>query len=312
MTLLCYDSLYLEHDTGNHPESAERLQAVWKHLTETGLAEKCNKSTWGLATNEQVGRIHALSYIDVIRQSAEMGGGPIEADTMMSELSHHIAMHASGAVCHSVEQVLSGDQKNALCLVRPPGHHARPRNAMGFCLFNHIAVGAKHATDGVGVDRVLVIDWDVHHGNGTQESFYEEENIGFLSIHRSPFFPNTGKESETGKGAGLGTNLNIEVAFGTSKEVYFERFERALVDMAKKLQPNLIMISAGFDAHRSDPIGSLGLEVEDFDQLTRLVMGVANEYCNGKVVSMLEGGYNPTVLPLCVEAHLKVLLEQAA
>ena len=310
MTLLCYDSLYLEHDTGNHPESSERLKAVWDHLTETGLDKKCESSTWGLATNEQVGRVHDLSYINVIKQSAELGGGPIEADTMMSELSHHVAMHASGAVCHSVEHVLAGKQKNALCLVRPPGHHARPRNAMGFCLFNHIAVGAKHAIEGVGVDRVLVVDWDVHHGNGTQESFYEEENIGFFSIHRSPFFPGTGKESDTGKGAGLGMTSNVEVAFGTDREVYFERFEKALVDIAKKTRPDLVMISAGFDAHRSDPIGSLGLETEDFDQLTRQVVGVANEYCGGKIVSMLEGGYNPSVLPHCVETHLKVLLEQ--
>ena len=312
MTLLCYDSLYLEHDTGNHPESAERLQAVWKHLTELGLHEKCASSTWDLATNEQVSRVHDPSYIDVIRQSAEIGGGAIESDTMMSELSHHVAMHASGAVCHSVEQVLAGKTRNALCLVRPPGHHARPRNAMGFCLFNHIAVGAKHATDGMGVDRVLVVDWDVHHGNGTQESFYEEENIGFFSIHRSPFYPNTGKTSETGRGAGLGTTSNVEIQFGTDRQVYLGAFEQALTAIAKNVRPDLILISAGFDAHRSDPIGSLGLEVEDFATLTRIVTGVANEYCAGRIVSMLEGGYNPTVLPMCVEAHLSVLLEETA
>lgn len=309
MTLLCYDSLYLEHDTGNHPESSERLQAVWKHLTEKGLDAKCAKSTWDLATVEQVSRVHDASYIDVIRQSAEMGGGAIESDTMMCELSHHIAMHASGAVCHSVEKVLAGDHPNALCLVRPPGHHARPRNAMGFCLFNHIAVAAKHATEGLGVDRVLVIDWDVHHGNGTQESFYEEENLGFFSIHRSPFYPYTGKVSETGSGPGLGTTSNVEVTFGTDREIYLEMFEQALVAMADKIKPDLIMISAGFDAHRSDPIGSLGLEVEDFKVLTEKVIGVANEHCGGRIVSMLEGGYNPTVLPLCVETHLSSLLD---
>ncbi len=308
MTLLCYDSIYLEHETGDHPESAERLQAVWKHLTDIGLDAECASEPWPLATNEQVARVHDPSYIDVIKQSAEGGGGRIEADTMMSELSHHIAMHASGAVCFSVEQVLAGKHKNALCLVRPPGHHARPRNAMGFCLFNHIAVGAKHATDGVGVDRVLVVDWDVHHGNGTQETFYEQENIGFFSIHRAPFYPGSGKTSETGSGPGLGTTSNIEVTFGTKREEYMEQFERGLTDIAKKVQPNLIMISAGFDAHRSDPIGSLGLEVEDFETMGQMVQSVADQYCDGRIVSMLEGGYNPTTLPMCVETHLKGLL----
>jgi acetoin utilization deacetylase AcuC-like enzyme len=309
MTLLCYDSVFLEHDTGSHPESFERLQAVWKHLTAEGLDKKCGTSAWKPATLEQLSRIHDPSYIDVIRKSAELGGGQIEPDTMVSPLSYHVAEQASGAVCHCVEEVIVGNHTNALCLVRPPGHHARPRNAMGFCLFNHIAVGARHATDGMGLDRVLVVDWDVHHGNGTQESFYEEENLGYFSIHRSPFYPGTGKTSETGRGAGLGTTLNVALEFGVEREVYLESFERALEDIAKRLQPELIMISAGFDAHRSDPIGSLGLEVEDFGELTRVVRGVANEYCEGKIVSSLEGGYNPHVLAQCVESHLVGLLE---
>ena len=309
MTLLCYDSLFLEHDTGNHPESVERLQVLWAHLTEKGLDKQCETGTWQPATVEQVSRVHDESYIDVIRQSAELGGGPIEADTIMSELSHHVAMHASGAVCHSVDQVLTGKNRNALCLVRPPGHHARPRNAMGFCLFNHIAVGAKQATESHGVDRVLVIDWDVHHGNGTQESFYEEENIGYFSIHRSPFFPGTGKTEETGRGPGLGTTLNVALEFGIGRETYMEAFQKSLEDFASKIKPNLIMISAGFDAHRSDPIGSLGLEVEDFATMTNFVCSLANEYCDGKVVSMLEGGYNPPVLAQSMEVHLDGLLE---
>jgi len=310
MTLLCYDSLFLEHDTGNHPESAERLKAVWTHLTATGLDKQCVLTSWRPATLEQLSRVHDESYIDVIKQSAELGGGQIEADTIMSPLSYEAATFASGAVCHCVEQVIAGKDTNALCLVRPPGHHARPRNAMGFCLFNHIAVGARHATDALDVDRVLVVDWDVHHGNGTQESFYEEENLGFFSIHRSPFYPGTGKPGETGSGAGLGTTLNVTHDFGVSREVYIQSFTRALEDIAKKVQPDLIMLSAGFDAHRSDPIGSLGLNVEDFATLTQLVRGVAKEYCGGRIVSMLEGGYNPTVLPLCVEAHLSGLLAE--
>ena len=181
---------------------------------------------------------------------------------------------------------------------------------MGFCLFNHIAVGAKHAVDELGVDRVLIVDWDVHHGNGTQEVFYEAENLGFFSIHRSPFYPGTGKKEETGRGAGLGTTLNVTHDFGVSRKDYLESFARGLEQLAKKMRPELIMISAGFDAHRSDPIGSLGLEVEDFAELTKLVLATAQEYCKGKVVSMMEGGYHPDVLALCVETHLTTLLAE--
>lgn len=311
MTLLCYDNVFLEHDTGSHPENAERLKATWDHLVATELDQRCTRTPWNLATLAQLTRVHDASYVDVVQQSAEQGGGRIEADTVVSFLSHHVAVQASGAVCAAVESVMAGQEKNALCLVRPPGHHARPRNAMGFCLFNHIAVGAKHATDGLGVDRVLIIDWDVHHGNGTQEFFYETENIGFLSIHRHPFYPGTGNLEDTGSGAGLGSTLNVPVEFGTSREEYMERFRQALTDMAERIRPDLVMISAGFDAHRSDPIGSLGLEVEDFAELTKLVRATAEHYCDGRIVSMLEGGYNPGVLPLCVEAHLNELLLDA-
>ena len=307
MTLLCYDDLFLTHDTGNHPESIERLQVAWKHLQQTDLIQKCAVGKWEAATKEQVARVHDADYIDVIRVAADRGGGSIEADTVMSASSYKVAMFASGAICHAVERVVAGETTNALSLVRPPGHHARPQNAMGFCLFNHIAVAARHATDALEVDRVLVIDWDVHHGNGTQEMFYETENIGYLSIHRSPFYPGTGKVAETGKGPGLGSNLNIPLEFGVQRKQFLDAFRGGLEDIAGKLRPDLILISAGFDAHRSDPIGSLGLEVEDFATLTQIVMQCANEHCGGKVVSMLEGGYNPKMLAESIEAHLTEL-----
>lgn len=308
MTLLCYDSIFLEHETDGHPECPERLMRVWEHLTSLGLDQKCAREPWELATLEQLARVHHEAYIDGVRQFAERGGGVIEADTIVSPLSHHVAQQASGAVCHAVEQVLNGAHENALCLVRPPGHHARPAQPMGFCLFNHIAVGARHAVDQLGLNRVLIVDWDVHHGNGTQESFYEDEQIGFLSIHRFPFYPGTGSVDETGSGAGLGTTMNIAVEFGTSREMYITAFGLALEEMARKMRPELIMISAGFDAHRTDPVGSLGLEVEDFAQLTRMVREAANDHCGGRIVSVLEGGYNTNILPLCVQTHLEGLL----
>lgn len=308
MTLLCYDDIFLKHNTGNHPETSQRLVATTKHLTDLQLDQHCESPDWKPATVEQIARIHGSDYIQRVREYAEQGGGRIETDTVVSDDSFAAASKASGAVLHCVEQVVAGKDKTALCLVRPPGHHARPTQPMGFCLFNHIAVGAKHATDALSLNRVLIIDWDVHHGNGTQESFYDIENIGFLSIHRWPFYPGSGTAEETGRGVGLGMTHNVPVTFGTSREKYRAMFESAVETMAERVKPELILLSAGFDAHRQDPVGSLGLEVEDFVWMTKSVRGIANEYCDGKLVSMLEGGYNIDVLPLCVEAHLRELL----
>ena len=308
MTLFCFDDVFLRHDTGNHPENIKRLTATTKHLASLQLDQHCETPDWKSATDEQIARVHDQNYIQRIREYAANGGGRIEADTVVSHDSFDAAAKASGAVIHCVEQVVAGRDENALCLVRPPGHHARPNQPMGFCLFNHIAVGAKHATDALKLDRVLVVDWDVHHGNGTQESFYEVENIGFVSIHRWPFYPGSGTAAETGSGKGLGATLNVPVEFGTSREKYRELLEAAIEAMAKKMKPQLILLSAGFDAHRQDPVGSLGLEVEDFVWMTQFICRVADEHCGGKLVSMLEGGYNIDVLPLCVEAHLRELL----
>ena len=308
MTLLCFDEVFLRHDTGNHPENIKRLTATTKHLTAQQLDAQCESPKWKPATVDQLARVHDREYVETMRKYAADGGGRIEADTVVSEDSFAAASTASGAVIHCVESVVANKDKNALCLVRPPGHHARPANPMGFCLFNHIAVGARHATEALKLDRVLVVDWDVHHGNGTQESFYDAENIGFLSVHRWPFYPGSGTAEETGSGAGLGSTLNMPVEFGTTREKYAEKFKTAVETLATKIKPQLILLSAGFDAHRQDPVGSLGLEVEDFTWMTKFIRDVADEHCSGKLVSMLEGGYNIDVLPLCVETHLRELL----
>jgi acetoin utilization deacetylase AcuC-like enzyme len=215
---------------------------------------------------------------------------------------------AAGAVCDAVERVVRGEDHRAFCLVRPPGHHALPRQVMGFCLFNNIALAARVATQQLGLDRVLVIDWDVHHGNGTQAAFWEDERVGFLSIHRFPFYPGSGDADETGAGRGLGTTLNLPVAWGTSRRDYLQRFEQELAQFAQKIRPQLILLSAGFDAHRDDPIGSLGLETDDFRELTRICLQVADEHAGGGLVSVLEGGYDPYALTDCVDAHLEELL----
>ena len=308
MAFLYYDELFLQHETGAHPEQPERLRRVSRHLAATGLDQQCVRPTWQAVSLERLGRVHKLPYVEQVKRFAQQGGGRIEADTVVSSKSYDVALRASGAVCDAVARVLKGEDTRAFCLVRPPGHHAVTAKAMGFCLFNSVAIAAKMATEEYKLDRVLVIDWDVHHGNGTQDAFWRDEQVGFISIHRWPFYPGTGAVQETGSGRGLGFTLNLPVTFGTSRKDYLTRLENSLQDFVKKVSPQLILLSAGFDSHRADPIGSLGLEVEDFSSLTRLVVECAGASAEGKVVSVLEGGYNVEILPECVEVHLRGLL----
>ena len=260
-------------------------------------------------SRQRLARVHSPSYIDEVWAYAKSGGGYIESDTVVSPASYDVALMAAGSVCDAVERLLRGEDTRALCLVRPPGHHAMTNHAMGFCLFNNVAVAARLAIDVLGLDRVLIVDWDIHHGNGTQAAFWEEPRIGFLSIHRFPFYPGTGDSDETGGGRGLGTTLNLPIAFGTPRKDYLDIFGDNLEKFAAKIKPQLVLLSAGFDTHRLDPVGNLGLETEDFIPLTQLVLDVANTYAGGKLVSVLEGGYNPEILADCVEVHLAEMLK---
>ncbi len=308
MTLLYYDPHFLAHATGRHPERPQRLKQVAARLEQTGLMSECPRPAWQPATREQLERVHTPQHIDHVFQVAAQGGGMLDPDTVVSSASAEVAALVAGAACDAVARVLGGEDQTALCIVRPPGHHALPAHAMGFCLFNTVAVAARAATDEHGVDRVLVVDWDVHHGNGTQDMFYDSERIGFFSSHRWPFYPGTGSADETGTGAGLGTTRNLPFAFGTPRHEFLDRFKSELEQFAARQRPQLVLVSAGFDAHRTDPVGSLGLEVEDFAVLTQMVRDVAAVHAGGRVVSLLEGGYNPPVLAECVELHLRGLL----
>ena len=308
MTLLYYHPNFLDHDTGQHPEQPERLRQIIKHLDQTGLTAKCTRPTWQPATRSRLSAVHEPGHIDRIASIAAQGGGRLDPDTIASRASFDVAALAAGAACDAVDRVLSGEDKTALCIVRPPGHHALPERAMGFCLFNNIAVAARVAHDEHHLDRILIVDWDVHHGNGTQDIFYANGHIGFFSAHRWPFYPGTGDDDETGTGDGLGATRNLPVTFGTARADYKDRFRRELQNFAAHIKPQLVLVSAGFDAHRQDPIGSLGLEVEDFADLSQMVIDIANAHADGRVVSMLEGGYNPPILAQCVECHLQKLL----
>jgi acetoin utilization deacetylase AcuC-like enzyme len=312
MTLLYTDPLFLKHDTGKqHPEKADRLRTISKRLEQAGLIKKCTAGTYEPLTEEAVGKLHAAKMVVAAKQLAAHGGGHLEADTVVSPDSFTVALAAAGACVAAVDAVLKGKEHQALCLVRPPGHHATPTRSMGFCLFNNIALAAHHATHTHQVTRVLIVDWDVHHGNGTQDIFYEAPDVSFLSIHRygMGFYPGTGAASETGRGKGLGHIRNVPVKFGTSRQDYHAAFTSALAQAADKIKPELVLVSAGFDAHAKDPIGSLGLEVEDFATLTREVLGVAKTHARGRLVSCLEGGYHLEMLAASVQAHLEELLK---
>jgi acetoin utilization deacetylase AcuC-like enzyme len=308
MTLFYYDPVFQEHWTGNHPEHPERLLRVVRHLQWTGIDACCRRPNWEPVTAQRLARLHSPEYSHGVERFCANYVGHLEEDTVVGHRSYEVAMQAAGAVCDAVERVVEGDDPRAFCLVRPPGHHARPNSAMGFCLFNNVAIAARVAIDELGLDRVLIIDWDVHHGNGTQEMFWEDDQVGFFSIHRWPFFPGTGAANETGSGRGLGATLNSPVEFGTSRRQYIESFECSLSYFAEKMKPQLVMISAGFDAHRDDPVGSLGLETEDFPTLTQIALQIAREYAGGRLVSVLEGGYDPAALTDCVDGHLNELL----
>jgi acetoin utilization deacetylase AcuC-like enzyme len=310
MTLLYHDRFFLEHDTGNHPENGRRLTAILERLEQNGLLSECRQMQCPPASAAAIRRVHDVQYVQRLQQWCAQGGGRIEVDTVVSEQSLEVALHAAGAVTDAVQRVLQEPARQALCLVRPPGHHALTDRAMGFCLLNHVAIAALEAIHELDVQRVMIVDWDVHHGNGTQAIFWRDPRVGFLSIHRWPFYPGTGRADETGQGSGRGTTANIPLAFGTPRREYLERFAEEVDRMARSIRPELVLVSAGFDAHYRDPVGSLGLESEDFGQLTRIVLQAARQYADSRVVSVLEGGYDPAALAESVEVHLRALMAE--
>lgn len=310
MTLFYYQPKFLEHDTGSHPENANRLRGVMKRLESENILDACSCPQWQPATDDQLRYAHEQADIDAIRNFIRRGGGLIEADTVVSPSSLDPALLAAGAACDAVARVVRGDATNAFCLVRPPGHHALPDNPMGFCLFNNVAIAARAAIKEHGLERVLILDWDVHHGNGTQAIFWEDASVAFLSMHRYPFYPGTGGADETGQGDGLGWTVNLPIHFGTPPATQIDRFRQATEKLAAKLRPQLVLISAGFDSHIDDPIGSLQLESEHFETLTEVAMSVARAHADGRIVSVLEGGYNPTALGESVLFHLQTLMRQ--
>jgi len=308
--LLYTDDLFLEHQTGHgHPERPDRLSHTLRHLEATKTLDRCERGKCAALGAKELAAVHTGELVERIQTFIARGGGRIEADTVVSPHSFQAAALAAGAGAAATDAVIAGPHRHAFCLVRPPGHHATRKECMGFCLFNSLALAAHRAISEHRLERILIVDWDVHHGNGTQDIFYDDPRVMFFSIHRYPFYPGSGAANETGTGRGVGFTRNEPVAFGTPRHVFRARFEKALRESADKIRPQLVLVSAGFDAHAQDPIGSLGLEIEDFTTLTSLAIDVARAHCSGKIVSLLEGGYNVPILAQCVETHLQTLLD---
>lgn len=307
MTLLYSDNRFLNHDTGDHPECADRLRAIHARLQDSGLLDQVTKTV--PVTEEQIRLVHSAEQVAAFDAMAAKGGGKLDADTVVSADSASVARLAAGSAVDAVRRVLNGEDHQALCLIRPPGHHATASKAMGFCLLNNVSIAAKSAIASSSVNRILIVDWDVHHGNGTQDIFYDDSQVTFFSVHRHPFWPGSGLKTETGTGDGLGHTVNVPLPYETSRKEYFAAVRSQLETLADRIRPELILISAGFDAHHLDPIGALSLETEDFQTLTEMVQQIAATHCDGRIVSLLEGGYNTQKLADCVETHLTTLLD---
>jgi acetoin utilization deacetylase AcuC-like enzyme len=305
---LVYDPICLEHDTGDHVENSRRLVEAMSYLKETGIREKLTCLPARPATLEELEMIHAPEYISYVKGKAEKGGGWLDPDTVMSPKSYEAALYAAGGLMVAVEAVLRREVDSAFALVRPPGHHAIRDRAMGFCIFNNVAIAAKFAMSKFSLDRVLIADFDVHHGNGTQDAFYTDPKVLYFSTHQYPFYPGTGWMEETGTGAGEGTTVNFPMVAGWGDEEYLRAFNEVLVPVARRFQPQLILVSAGFDAHWSDHLAMMKVTVTGFVQMAVMLKELAAELCHGRLVFTLEGGYNLRVVASSTEATFAVLL----
>jgi len=309
-TGLLLDPLYTDHDPGpGHPECPQRYTAIMKALTTSDLLPKLASIPSRAAEMPEIERCHPRHYIELARDEVAAGLDALSTgDTNICPKSYDIATRAVGGVLNAVDAVMSGKLTRAFCAVRPPGHHARPSQGMGFCLFNNIALGARHAQKQHGAAKVVIVDWDVHHGNGTQDIFYEDGSVFFASTHQSPWYPFTGHAEETGAGKGKGSTLNFPLPAGTGMKQIGAAFETRLLPAIAAFKPDLIMISAGFDSRVDDPLGQFKLTDADFATLTKLLMKAADEHCQGRLVSVLEGGYNLTGLASAVTSHVGALI----
>jgi acetoin utilization deacetylase AcuC-like enzyme len=306
-----YDPIYLEHDLRGHPENQQRLKAILRVLEQYGLLEKLTPIPARPISQERLERVHTPAYIEQVQRVAERGGGHLDMDTYVRPASYDAALMAAGGLVEATRAVLDGEVDSAFGLVRPPGHHALRNRGMGFCLFNNVAVAARYALAERGLDRVLIVDFDVHHGNGTQDEFEADPAVLYLSTHQYPHYPGTGYFTETGSGAGAGSVVNVPLAGGVGDQGFARILSEVVEPVAWRFQPQLILVSAGYDAHWDDPLASMQLSVGGYAAIARALKELADDWCGGRLVFTLEGGYHLDALAYSILNTFALLLGDA-
>jgi acetoin utilization deacetylase AcuC-like enzyme len=309
-TGLVYHPDYLKHDSGeNHPESAKRLSSLMAHLEKKDFWDKLKSILPYPATVDWLQTVHSPEYVRLVEKVCNDGGGMLDPDTWVGKESFQTALLAAGGIMAAVDAVMNSKVHNAFCAVRPPGHHAEKNKGMGFCVFNNVAIGARYLQKKYGLKKVLIVDWDVHHGNGTQNIFFSDPSVFYFSIHQFPYYPGTGSEFEVGEGDGQGYTFNMPMCAGSGDLEYIEAFENIFYPLASKFSPEFIFISAGFDAHQQDPLAMINLSEKGYGRMTTVITRLASEHSQGRLVSVLEGGYNIKSLSVSVEKHILALMD---
>ena len=303
-----YDPIYLEHDLRGHPENQQRLRTILRVLDEHKMRERLTLIPAVSITPQRLERVHESNYIEQVRYVAQRGGGHLDPDTYVRPASCEAARMAAGGLVEATRAVLDGEVDNAFALVRPPGHHALRNRGMGFCLFNNVAIAARYALAERGLDRILIVDFDVHHGNGTQDEFEADPAVMYISTHQYPYYPGTGHWSETGYGDGAGSIVNVPLEGGVGDLGFARIFQEIVAPAAWRFQPQLILVSAGYDAHWDDPLAYMQLSIGGYAAIARALKDLAEELCSGRLVFTLEGGYHLEALAYSILNTFAVLL----
>lgn len=308
LTGLIQDDLYLEHITEDfHPEHPDRLRAIYAALEDPQIQDQTARLQPREATAEEIQWIHTEAYYQTIESTRDCGHLQLDPDTHVSSQSYRAAKLAAGGLCVLIDAVCSGEMKNGFALVRPPGHHAEAGRGMGFCIYNNVAIAARYAQHRGIAQRVLIVDWDLHHGNGTQHTFESDPTILYFSTHQFPYYPGTGRPDEVGKGEGEGYTINVPLPGGQGDGDFIRIYEEVLEPIANQFQPDLVLVSAGFDTYFRDPLGGMGVTEDGFAEITRILMRIADNSCQGRIVLTLEGGYHLEGLARSVKHVIKAL-----
>ncbi len=308
-TAYLYDEIFLEHDTGfGHPECPERLLAIDARLKKSTFYNELVRIKPGKAELKYIEMIHSREYIDEVRKMIEGGVHALDPDTTVGVRSYEVALYAVGGCCNMCDAIMKDEAKNGFCAIRPPGHHAERNYAAGFCIFNNIAIAARYLQSKHAVGKIAIVDWDVHHGNGTQHAFEDDDSVFYISFHQYPHYPGTGAKNEKGTGKGSGYTMNVPMPHGAGDAEYLDAFKSKVLPALHDYKPEIILISAGFDAHHTDSLSSIRLSTDVYETFTILLKEVAKKYSNDRIIAFLEGGYNLDTLAHCVKKVIAAFL----